>query len=362
MQSRGLTLLELLIALALILALGAIAMPTALKALADREFNSARDTTVQQLLMARAHAQTTGQPVEVIYHGETRRIEARALDLDGSSSQGGESAARFDDELAGTQSAGRNRARRSATQPVGADDEAGFGVSGQWSQYATEITESWATRRLAGSVRMSDKNPQSQSASPTGVPESPWTSEGSADFAPADESMPGIESQSESSMIRLAIYLPDGSTMINARTWFADGERFASLSINPWTGVPSVSDTRFQRDTQLQPESEFDFEQNQQQRDDSFETDVPDAETETSDRDDSFGGSKGDSTTEASSDDSTSATDEDSEDNESSNANAAASNGSSFSNESGGSASSDENSDSSQSSDSDDDDEEDDEQ
>lgn len=60
MNRRGVTLLELLLAIALLLALGAIVLPPLFVRLNERAFESSAEIVRNQLLLARAHAQITG--------------------------------------------------------------------------------------------------------------------------------------------------------------------------------------------------------------------------------------------------------------------------------------------------------------
>ena len=77
MSRRSLTLLETLIALTLVLAMAALIVPSMLKSMEERSFEAATDVTKEQLMMARAHAQATGNPVEVTYRPDTSQVQAR---------------------------------------------------------------------------------------------------------------------------------------------------------------------------------------------------------------------------------------------------------------------------------------------
>ncbi len=67
MNRRGLTLIELLLAIGLVLIVGALVLPTVFTGLRERSFESAAEVVRNQLLLARAHAQVTRRPVEVLY-------------------------------------------------------------------------------------------------------------------------------------------------------------------------------------------------------------------------------------------------------------------------------------------------------
>jgi Tfp pilus assembly protein FimT len=71
------TLIELLIVLALLAAIGALALPTTLETLSRRRFESDVDALIGQLRLARTHARTTASAVEVLMeraHDETTRV------------------------------------------------------------------------------------------------------------------------------------------------------------------------------------------------------------------------------------------------------------------------------------------------
>lgn len=75
----GVTLLELLIVLALLIAIAAAVGPTVLSALDERAFDSTLDVTGRQMMLARAHAQASGQAVEVVYLNDGARPQVAAL-------------------------------------------------------------------------------------------------------------------------------------------------------------------------------------------------------------------------------------------------------------------------------------------
>jgi type II secretory pathway pseudopilin PulG len=74
---RGLTVLELLLAIGLMLALGALVLPSVFSGLNERAFQSGVDVVQSQMLLARAHARMVGAPVELLYDDEPPRVAAR---------------------------------------------------------------------------------------------------------------------------------------------------------------------------------------------------------------------------------------------------------------------------------------------
>ena len=180
MDRRGLTLLEMLVAISLLVAIAAIAIPVLVRSLDDGTYDTTVEVTMGQLLLARAHAQATGLSVEVVYRTEPARVEARVFD-----------------------------------PATGGLDEEDRGAI---------IAEGWAYRPLAGGVRFTREAPLDDAASAAGQTP-PFT------LDPADEAL-----------LRLAIYLPDGSAVLSEPVWIvATGGRRGQLSVNPWSGLPRVS-------------------------------------------------------------------------------------------------------------------------
>ncbi len=81
---RGVSLLEVMIALAIVIATAALVLPWTAGWLGDRELDQAEDQLAMQLLMARAAAREQGRPVEIVVDGgaaagvgRTGSVEAR---------------------------------------------------------------------------------------------------------------------------------------------------------------------------------------------------------------------------------------------------------------------------------------------
>lgn len=174
-SARGLTLLELLIVLALLLAMAALVGPAALNALDERAFESATDVTQRQMMLARAHAQATGKPVEVVYvrnQAGARNVVARLFEV--------------------------------------SED-----------QQQEPLVESWASRTLPFAFSMSDREPRVQDEPRIG----------------------GLDDAAvEATMLRLGVFLPDGSAMAGSPRWMLDDDgRAARLHVNPYTGEVSFT-------------------------------------------------------------------------------------------------------------------------
>jgi len=180
----GVTLLELLIAIALIVAMAALTFPTLFIRLGERAFANAVEVTSSQLLLARAEAQATGRPVEVLYGAGPPRIVAQWFD----------------------------------PAAAGEDDP---GIVGEDDDDERRIERGWSYRALPGRVRISVRPP------PDLLP-------------PDDGDDPAASEETEPPFIRIAVLLPDGSALLARTVWLHDeGGRLGRLSVNAWTGLPS---------------------------------------------------------------------------------------------------------------------------
>ncbi len=188
---RGFTLVELLVAVVLLLALSALVMPSILGALDEQAYETAVEVASSQLLLARAHAQATGEPVEVVYEPETRSLVARVFSGEGLRAQGdGEAVLDPGD---------------------GSDDD------------QRAIPEPWANRPLPGAVKISRQAPSSDDG-PVAMPP--------REIAPT-----------EPSPILLVVYAPSGAALFGSPVWLADPNgRAGRLAVSPWTGL-----VRFER-------------------------------------------------------------------------------------------------------------------
>ena len=79
-EPRGLTLLELLISIAIVIGIGAIALPYTFQAFERRESAAAIDHLAMQVLLARALAREDGVPLALMVDSTGRRLEVRTID------------------------------------------------------------------------------------------------------------------------------------------------------------------------------------------------------------------------------------------------------------------------------------------
>ena len=210
MNRRGVTLLELLLAIALLLALGGLVLPALFNRLPERAFVSSAEIVRSQLLLARAHAQATGEPIEVLFATDPPRVVAR----------------RFDASLATLEP------RADASDAPDGQNEP-FEVTSLDDEEAPEalrIPEPWAERVLADGVWIAER---------PGLPEGEPAGFGveAQLLAAGDED---VERDEVPRAIRLALFMPDGSAVLAEPVWVRDGHgRRGRLTVNHWTGLPS---------------------------------------------------------------------------------------------------------------------------
>lgn len=79
---RGLSIVELLVAIGVVIAISAIVIPWSAGWLGGRELDNAEDNLAMQMIMARAAAREEGRPVEVVaeFDGVSSRVKARWME------------------------------------------------------------------------------------------------------------------------------------------------------------------------------------------------------------------------------------------------------------------------------------------
>lgn len=209
MHRRSLTLLEVLIVVALLLGMAAIIAPSVISTLDEQAFETAADVTGEQLMLARAHAQATGQSVEVRYRRGESRVEARFFMPWMMSYQ---IAAAADSE-AGSSQTGASAEANSSTDRTPSN---------------RDIAEAWASRSISKSVRIGSHR----------------TGGSDSDSRHATSSLDDAEAieaeLTNTDGVRLAVFMPDGTALLNDPFWFEDGDgRVGRLTINPFSGLPA---------------------------------------------------------------------------------------------------------------------------
>ena len=219
---NGLTLIETLIAIVLVVALGALVLPSLLNSIDERAFESAADVTNEQLMMARAHAQATGSPVEVTYHPSTAEVQVRMF----------------------TALLPEFGVRKSPTPSVHGKSLPAFDATDDGAPRPENslISESWACRSLSHGMRLTSRPPSS----------APRPSAASAPVLAASDEVETIADLAGGQDIRLAVFMPDGSALLGDPVWLNDdGGRCGMFTINPWSGLPV-----FQRVNEIEPDVE----------------------------------------------------------------------------------------------------------
>lgn len=205
-QHAAFTLLELLVVLGLILAIGAISLPTVLDGVERRRFDSAVDDAIGTLRLARAHARLESITVEVVVvEGPEAELTllARSIDL-----------ASF------------------------AEDDSESGDS------ARAIGEPWAERVLAVLLVSAADSPPGVEDDGDAEPESEATRSSSDARASSPDPLAMAGSgrgESPRRETRIAIFAADGSAPVVAPLRLRDEHgRRATVRVNPWTGLASL--------------------------------------------------------------------------------------------------------------------------
>jgi prepilin-type N-terminal cleavage/methylation domain-containing protein len=261
MNRRGMTLLELLLAIALLLAVGGLVLPALFDRLTERAFESSAEIVRSQLLLARAHAQATGEPIEVLFKTDPPRVAAR----------------RFDVRLVSVEQ--RSGVPESSDVESSSDERLDVVLLGDEEALETlRIPEPWAERLLADGVWIADRSGVSQ--------EGLAGASGQAEIRVAgDEELVGEETPRT---IRLALFMPDGSAVLAEPVWVRDdhGHR-GRLTINQWTGLSSfewVTEVRegpLEEEEQPEPDEQEELERLEREFAEPETTEaVPDEEAE----------------------------------------------------------------------------------
>jgi len=178
---RGLTLLEILICIGIVAVLLSIALPIGLRTIEEGEVASAEEEVAAELLKARVQAQEGRRPVEVVFEGDPPRLVVRWFDPAILGEHGGDAIV--------------------SDEPV---------VDGRRE---TELASSFRV------VPMTDVEAE------TGLP------------MPEADERPAV-----SDSLRIAVFLPDGTLLFAAPFLLLhDNGMRSSISVDPWTGHPSVS-------------------------------------------------------------------------------------------------------------------------
>lgn len=240
MRTRGLTLFEILLALALLAAMAALALPSVMDSLNERAFIAASDVLRDQLLRARAYAQAEGEPVEIRFVATSNLVETRLF-------RPGRGADLRDGVFAGE------------TFAFDDEDDADLVISG-----------GWALRDLPPRIALSRTPPRKTSRSDDEL-----------------EFLVGLDSDREEmareeaqTAIRLAVFLPDGSALLGAPVWLSDEDgRVGRLGVNTFTGLPWFERQEDPGAFQAPPEDEPDEEESTPDEAEDFDSQKDDGDS-----------------------------------------------------------------------------------
>ena len=193
MAGRAFTLLELLIAMAIVIALAGLIAPIGLARLTSAEFEQSRYTLETTLMLARAEAMRSGEPVTVLVGGPAAgpsRLFAGKLGVE-------------------TSGVGLTEEMKQAPAPGPVMEETD----------------------LPGAVRLVFDDPSVEPG------------KGSESEPASDSKSPAADQTTEStSRAAVVVFLPDGRASGVRPCWMMDGAgSAAAVTINSWTGAVSVA-------------------------------------------------------------------------------------------------------------------------
>jgi len=210
-RSSGLTLLELLVALGILLVLMGIAVPTVASALDRRRLASVAEEVLGALLMARAHAQADGATVEILLvRGDGERDPVRMI------------------------------AREIDLHAPPFEDEAG----------PPPLMRGWADVAILWplNLRLVDADEHLDELERDGLDDSLDIPSRDSSGRRARGSSRGGAWTTNRAVIdreRVTLFAADGSALVGSRLRLEDGDgRTLDIVVNPFTGLPRLEDDR----------------------------------------------------------------------------------------------------------------------
>ena len=209
---RGLTLLEILVVISILLAAGAIVVPFTLTELERRQAVFIEDRLSMLIQFARVESRRSGVPVEVLIDADGRRVEARRLDVDRLDEGGTPRSGGLDEMLVGEDREDADDPRRFASAwarhdledgrlvpPATADDAATFDDADPFASLGFEPAD-------GESFRLDDPD----------------------EFDDLEDPWPGP--------VRLAVFFPDGTSVTTTPAVLESSRGDRRWTIDPWSG------------------------------------------------------------------------------------------------------------------------------
>jgi hypothetical protein len=171
-------------------------------------------------MMARAHAQATGDAVEVTYSPATGRVQARLYAPWSKEMELGEVQPGTSPLASGTVAADGDRAGMDSSSTLAGHEP---------------IAEGWASRSLGEGIRIARRRPGASDAQTRDA----TAADDYESAAAPDDQVQTLEDLADGQEVRLAVFMPDGSALVGDDLWLNDGGgRCGMISINPWSGLP----------------------------------------------------------------------------------------------------------------------------
>ena len=201
-ERRGFSLLELLLALGLVLAIAAIAAPLTFREFTRNESMAAMDRLASQAVLARVEARQTGLPHELMVDVTGRRLTVRPVDP---------------------------RDPGMISDPQAEEGNPEFGMDQELNGDASSFVpaESWQLLVLPEGVRLEPYRPEDGGLSSDDVFD---VFDESEVIAPVDDIDPFI------APTRLAMFMPDGSLLGVRPMMVVRPESRERIGFDPWTG------------------------------------------------------------------------------------------------------------------------------
>jgi prepilin-type N-terminal cleavage/methylation domain-containing protein len=209
MRRHAFTLIEVVIALALVAGVLALVAPVLVHRLAEQSFDAAMERLRSHLLLGRAEAMSRGQPIAVLYRPGSSTLEFVLF----------EPATRVLDD---------SRARR---ESLAREPDPWISEQDDDRSERPEWFEPWMRLDFRGLTVAEDVR------SLTGdVADAEWISPDRSTERPEFNSV--VE---DDHAVRVAVFLRDGSSLLARHVFLSDGDgRVARVAVNPWTGAPTV--------------------------------------------------------------------------------------------------------------------------